>query len=118
MFTKSLDLTLKHDGVSGLMFYLVHLVLLTGLSTMLVFFLGHMGLIEGTVGTFFEGGDIHTLIGTLFVLWLGGSILHAKSLTNDIMSVIIVGVGIYLAWTTGAILGLIPIALLTTLGKK
>lgn len=118
MFNKSLDLTVKHDSIGGVMFYLVHLVLLTGLSTILVYFLGTAGIIEGGVGTFLEGGEIHTLIGSLFVLWLGGSILHHRGLTSDLFSVIIVAAGIYLAWTSGAILGLIPIALLTTLGKK
>ncbi|MCB1556518.1 MAG: hypothetical protein KDJ15_04305 [Alphaproteobacteria bacterium] len=118
MFGKTLDLGVKHDFMGAFLFYLTHLVLLVGLSTVTVFVLGHVGLIDGTVGTFFEGGHVHTVIGSLFVLWLGGTILHKKDLTGDMMSVLVVMVGLFLAWTTSVLLGLVPIALLTTMGKK
>lgn len=117
MLGKSLNYSAKHDVVGGFIFFLVHLVLLAGLSTVMVYILSAGGIVEG-VGSFFDGGDVHVLIGSLFVLWLGGSILHHRGLTNDLLSVIIVGVGLYLAWTMSAIIGLVPIALLTTMSKK
>lgn len=118
MFGKVMDLNVKHDVVGAFMFFLVHLVILAGVSTIGVHILSVLGFVDGSVGSFLEGGSIHTLIGSLFVLWLGGSILHVRGLTNDIMSVIIVVAGLYLAFTSSVILGLVPIALLTTIGKK
>ena len=116
MFGNSLDLGVKRDMSGAFMFFVAHLMVLVGVSTVLVHFLGMAGLVEGG-GSFFGGGETFTLISSLFVLWLGGSILAKRGLTSDIMSIIIVMIGVYLAWTSGAILGLVPIALLTTIGK-
>ncbi|MCB9988793.1 MAG: hypothetical protein H6868_05575 [Rhodospirillales bacterium] len=117
MFGSTLEVGGKKDLMGAFLFYLTHLVLLVGLSTVLVHFLGMVGIVDGG-GSVFDGGHVHTVIGSLFVLYLGGTILHKKDLTSDMMSVIIVSAGIYLAWTTGVMLGLVPIALLTTMGKK
>ncbi|MCB9996437.1 MAG: hypothetical protein H6869_08395 [Rhodospirillales bacterium] len=102
---------------SAVMFFIAHLMILVGVSTVLVHFLGMAGLVDGG-GSFFAGGETFTIISTLFVLWLGGSVLAKRGLTSDIMSIIIVMVGVYLAWSSGAILGLVPIALLTTISSK
>lgn len=117
MFGKSLDLGAKRDLMGGVGFFVAHLVILVGFSSVLLHFLGMIGVVDGTGGSFFEGGEMHTLIGTLFVLWLGGMTLTKRSLTGDLLSIIIVMAGVYLAWTSGAVLGLIPIALLTTINK-
>lgn len=117
MFGNSLDLGAKRDFMGALTFFVAHLMVLVGVSTVLVHFLGMVGVVEGG-GSFFGGGETFTLIGTLFVLWLGGSILSKRGATSDMMSIIVVMAGVYLAWTSGAILGLVPIALLTTLNNK
>lgn len=117
MFGKTLDLAAKRDFVGALGFFVAHLVILVGASSVLVHFLGMVGVVDGSIGGFFEGGEVHTMIGSLFVLWLGGMVLAKRGMTSDIMSIIIVGVGLYLAWTSSVILGLVPIALLTTIGK-
>ena len=116
MFGKAMDLRAKRDLMGAFMFFIAHLVLLAGVSSVLVYGLGLLGMVEG-VGGFFEGGEVHTIIGSLFVLWLGGSILSKRGLTSDLISIITVGVGLYLAWTSSVMLGLVPIALLTTIGK-
>jgi hypothetical protein len=116
MFGKALDHGAKRDFMGAFMFFVAHLVVLVGVSSVLVHFLGMVGLVEGS-GSFFGGGELYTMIGTLFVLWLGGSILHSRGATNDMMSIIVVAIALYLAWTSGAVLGLVPIALLTTIGK-
>ena len=116
MFGNSLDLGAKRDFMGALMFFVAHLMVLVGVSTVLVHFLGMVGMVEEG-GSFFGGGHTFTLISSLFVLWLGGSVLAKRGLTSDIMSIIIVMIGVYLAWTSGAVLGLVPIALLTTIGK-
>ncbi|MCI5060560.1 MAG: hypothetical protein MRY79_05765 [Alphaproteobacteria bacterium] len=95
---------------------MLSLVLLVGISTTVVHFFGMAGIIEGG-GHFFSGSEIHTLIGTLFVLFVSGLILTHRKLTSDIFSVLLVGIAIYLAYTTSVLLGLIPVALLTTLKK-
>ncbi len=115
MFGNS-DVGAKRDVMGAVMFYVAQLILLAGLSTVLVHFLGMAGVVE-SAGSFFEGGEIHTLIGSIFVLWLGGSILVKRGATNDIMSILIVAAGVYLAWDSSVLLGLVPVALLTTMGK-
>lgn len=116
MFGKAMELGGKRDLMGAVIFYLAHLVILVGFSSVMVHFMGMFGVIEGG-GAFFDGGEMHSLIGSLFVLWLGGMILSKRGATNDLTSFAIVGAGVYLAWTSGAILGLVPIALLTTIGK-
>lgn len=116
MFGNSLDLGAKRDFMGAFMFFVAHLMVLVGVSTVLVHFLGMAGVVEGG-GSFFGGGETYTLISSLFVLWLGGSILAKRGQTSDMMSIIVVMIGVYLAWTSGAIIGLVPIALLTTMGK-
>ena len=116
MFGKSLDLGVKRDAMGAVGFFFAHLVVLVGLSSVLVHFLGVAGVVDGA-GGFFEGSHVHTMIGSFFTLWLGGMILQKRGMTNDIISVLVVVAGVYLAWTSSVMLGLVPIALLTTMGK-
>ena len=107
-----------HRSISGAMgFFLFHVVLLVGLSTFLGHYLVSLGIIDGSVGSFFEGGEIHTLIGAGWTLILSSMILSGKKMTNDIMSVVIALVGVYLAYTGNVMLGMVVVAYLTTLGK-
>ena len=105
-------------SISGAMgFFLFHVVLLVGLSTFLGHYLVSLGIIDGSVGSFFEGGEIHTLIGAGWTLVLSSMVLTGKKMTNDIMSVVIALVGVYLAYTVDVMLGMVVVAYLTTLGK-
>jgi hypothetical protein len=99
-------------------FFLFHVILLVGLSTFLGHYLVTLGMIDGTVGSFFDGGSTHTLIGTGWVMILSSMILSGKKLTNDIMSVVIALVGIYLAYTVNVMLGMVVVSYLTTLSTK
>lgn len=106
-----------HRTLGGaLWFYFLALTLLVGISTTLVHFLGMVGVVDGG-GTFFGGGDTFTLIGTIFTILVGGMILNGRGLTSDLYSVLLVGVGIYLAYTSSVMLGLIPLALITTMKR-
>lgn len=106
-----------HRSLTGaLWFYVLSLTLLVGISTTLVHFLGMVGVVE-TTGTFFSGSETHTLIGTVFTILIGGLMLNARGLTSDLFSVLLVGVSIYLAYTTSVMIGLVPLALLTTMKK-
>jgi hypothetical protein len=91
--------------------------LLVGLST----FVGHyghtFGLISESVGSFFTGGSIHTMIGSFWVLVISSLVLSGKKLTSDIMSVVIALVGVYLAYTVDVLLGMVVVSYLTTTGK-
>lgn len=109
------DVGAKRDVFGAFMFYVTNLVILAGLSTVLVHVLGMAGVVENA-GNFFEGGDVHTLVGSIFVLWLGGMVLSKRGATSDIMSILMVAVGVYLAWDANVLLGLVPVALLTTMG--
>jgi hypothetical protein len=90
---------------------------MVGISTTLVHFLGMAGVVDNT-GSFFGGGEVYTLIGTVLTLLVGGLILSARSLTSDLFSVLVIAVGVYLAYTSSVMIGLVPIALLTTIKTK
>lgn len=117
MFTHLTNLTMKRSLTDAISFYIFHAILLVGLSTFLGHYLVTFGVIDGTVGDFFAGGQIHTLIGTGWVMILSSLILQGKKLTNDMMSVIIALVGIYLAYTVNVLLGMVVVSYLTTLNK-
>ncbi|MFK7839023.1 MAG: hypothetical protein AB8B83_01730 [Bdellovibrionales bacterium] len=105
-------------SISGAMgFFLFHVILLVGLSTFLGHYLVSLGIVDGVAGSFFEGGEIYTLIGAGWTLVLSSMVLTGKKMTNDIMSVVIALVGVYLAYTVNVMLGMVVVAYLTTLGK-
>lgn len=117
MFGRILDVNSTRSTTDAVWFYITSLVLLVGLSTVIVQVLSMTGIISG-VGSFFAGGHIHTLIGTGFVLVLSSLILTGRKMTSDLFSILLVAVGVYLAYTTNVMLGMIPVALLTTLNHK
>ena len=105
-------------SITGAMgFFVFYTILLVGLSTFMGHYLSTFGVIEGAVGSFFAGGDVHTMIGAFWVLVMGTMILHGKKLTNDIMSVIVALVGVYMAYTVDVLVGMVVVSYLTTLGK-
>lgn len=117
MFGKVLDVGHHRTTMEAVWFYFISLALMVGISTTLVHFLGMAGVVDGS-GSFFTGGEIYTLIGTVMVLLISGLILTGRNLTSDIFSVLVVGIGVYLAYTSSVMIGLIPVALLTTLKTK
>ena len=98
-------------------FFVFYTILLVGMSTFLGHYLSTFGVITSSVGSFFEGGGVHTLIGTGWVLIVSTMILHGKKLTNDILSVIIAMIGVYMAYTVDVLVGMVVVSYLTTLGK-
>jgi|DeeseametaMP1893_FD_contig_31_86697_length_390_multi_7_in_0_out_0_1 hypothetical protein len=118
MFGKYFDVGEKRDFGGAFMFFIVHLILLVGISSVALHFFAMTGMVDAGIGGFFEGGQFHTIVGSLFVMWLGGMMVSKRGKNNDIMSVIMVIAGIYLAWTFSVILGLVPIALMTTIHDK
>ncbi|HNQ92548.1 MAG TPA: hypothetical protein PKI93_06415 [Alphaproteobacteria bacterium] len=116
-FLKSLDVTKTHSTTDAVWFYITSLILLVGFSTVLGHILHLMGVVD-VVGSFFDGGHVHTMIGTGFVLLLSSMILTGRKLTSDLFSILLVGVGVYLSYTTSVMIGMIPVVLLTTLPSK
>lgn len=117
MFTHLTNLTTTRSVTDAVGFLIFHTILLVGLSTFLGHYLPALGVIDGDVGSFFDGGVVHTMIGTGWVMILSSMILSGKKLTNDMMSVIIALVGIYLAYTVNVLLGMVVVSYLTTLHK-
>lgn len=117
MFGKILDVGHHRTTWDAVVFYFISLTLMVGISTTLVHFLGMAGVVENT-GSFFGGGEVYTLIGTVLTLLVGGLILSARNLTSDLFSVLVIAVGVYLAYTSSVMIGLVPIALLTTIKTK
>ena len=117
MFSHLTNLAHTRSITGAIGFFLFHIILLVGLSTFLGHYLVTLGVVDGSVGSFFDGGSIHTMIGAGWTLILGSTVLSGKKLTNDIMSVIIMLVGVYLAYTVSVMLGMVVVAYLTTLGK-
>ena len=117
MFHHLTNLAHTRSITGAIGFFLFHVMLLVGLSTFLGHYLVTLGLVEGALGSFFDGGAIHTMIGAGWTLVLASMILTGKKLTNDILSVIIALVGVYLAYTVNVMLGMVVVSYLTTLGK-
>ncbi len=116
MLDKILDVGHVRSTMGAFWFYLLSVVMLVGISTTLVHFLGVVGIVEGS-GTFFGGSSIHTLVGSVFTLLVSGMILSHRKLTSDIFAVLLTVVAVYLSYTTDVMLGLIPVAILTTIKK-
>lgn len=117
MFNNLTNLAHTRSISGAIGFFLFHIILLVGLSTFLGHYLVTFGVLDGVVGSFFDGGSIHTMIGAGWTLILSSMVLSGKKLTNDIMSVVIALVGVYLAYTVNVMLGMVVVAYLTTLGK-
>jgi len=117
MFTHITNLAHTRSITQALGFFLFYTVLLVGLSTFTGHYMHLFGVLDGTISGFFEGGHIHTLIGTGWTLILSSMVLSGKKLTNDMMSVVIALVGVYLAYTVNVMLGMVVVAYLTTLDK-
>lgn len=115
MFSKLTDLTVHRDIGGAIGFYLFSIVILAGVSTVLGHVLGTVGLIEGGIGGFFDGGSVHVMIGSLFTLLLSTLILKSKGLTGDLLSIVLVLVGVGLAYEVSLLIGLVPVAYLTML---
>lgn len=117
MFSHLTNLAHTRSITGAIGFFLFHVILLVGLSTFLGHYLVTLGVVDGVVGSFFDGGSIHTMIGAGWTLILSSMVLSGKKLTNDIMSVVIAFIGVYLAYTVDVMLGMVVVAYLTTLGK-
>lgn len=116
MFTHITNLAHARTTVQALGFFLFYTVLLVGLSTFLGHYMGVLGMVDGTVGNFFDGGHWHTLIGTGWTLFISSMILRGKKLSNDVMAIVIALVGVYLSYTVDVILGMVVVSYLTTMG--
>lgn len=117
MFGKILDVGHHRTTTEAVWFYFIALTLMVGISTTLIHFLGMAGVVDGS-GSFFAGGGVYGMVGTVLTLLIGGLILSGRNLTSDLFSVLVVGVGVYLAYTSSVVIGLVPIALLTTIKTK
>lgn len=117
MFNHVTNLAQTRSHIEAVGFFLFYTVLLVGLSTFLGHYLVTFGVIDGTVGSFFDGGTVHTMIGAGWTLILSSMVLSSKKLTGDIMSVVIALIGVYLAYTVNVMLGMVVVSYLTTLGK-
>ena len=113
-FLKSLDTSKTLSVTDAVWFFITGLIMMIGFTTVLGFILGQLGMVE-KVGSFFDGGHTFTLLGTGFILLLSSMILTGRKLTSDLFSILLVGIAVYLSFTTSLILGLVPVALLTTL---
>lgn len=117
MFSHITNLAHSRSITQAIGFFLVYSIVLVGLSTFMGHYMNVLGMIEGVVGNFFEGGEIHTLIGAGWTLILSSMVLSGKKMTNDMMAVIIAIAGVYLAWEINVLLGMVVVSYLTTLGK-
>lgn len=118
MFDKITDLTKTRSVMDSLVFFVGMSVILLGLTTLTGSVLGTIGVGGSVVSGIFGGIGLSTVIGTLFVLISGGSILHHKKMTGDILSVIVMLAAVYLSYTTSVFLGLLLVSYLTTVKGK
>jgi len=116
MFGKALNFDSKRVG-DALSYYIVQMVVLVGVSTVLMHVLGMVGVVDGA-GSFFEGGDNYTLIGTAFVLLISSGMLFSKGLSNDLFAFALTIAAVYLSWHDSVMVGMIPVALMSTFDSK
>lgn len=116
MFGKITDLSGTRNIMDAISFYVFFTVLLVGLSSTIVHILGMVGIV-GEVGNFFVGGGLHTLIGSAWVLFVSSMVVTSKGLSKDLLSIVLVLLGTYLAHDMGVLIGMVPVAILTMLKK-
>lgn len=112
MLGKVTDINATRDITGAVGFYFVTSIFMVGLVSVLVHLIGLMN-----VASFLGGIDASVAVGTGWVLLLSSLILSKKNLTGDIFAVLLSLIGIYLAFTTSALLGMIPVAILTMMKK-
>ena len=117
MIDKILDVGHVRSTTGAFWFYVLSVVLLVGISTTLLHFLGLVGLVEATSTSFFAGSTLHTLVGSIFTLFVSGLLLTHRKLTSDIFAVLLTVVAVYLSYEVNVLLGLVPVAILTTVKK-
>lgn len=117
MFGKAMNFDSKRVW-DAFTYYVVQTVVMVGVATTLVYVLGMVGVMHGG-GNFFDGGDNYRTIGTAFVLLITSSMLFSKGLSNDMFAFAMTVLALYLSWHHNVMLGMIPVALLSTFdGKK
>ena len=118
MFDKITDLTKTRSILDSGVFFVGMSVILLGLTTLIGNVLGTVGVGGDVVKGLFGGVGLSTIIGTLFVLISGGTIIHHKKLSGDILSVVVTLGAVYLSFTTSVFLGLVLVSYLTTVKGK
>jgi len=118
MLHKITDITKTHDVMGSIWFFVGMSIIVLGLTTLTGHVLGAVGVGGDVIGGIFGGVGISTIIGTLFVLFSGGSIVHHKKLSGDTLSVIVLLAGVYLSYTSSVFLGLLLVSYLTTVKGK
>lgn len=118
MLNKMTDITKTRSVVDSLWFFVGMSIVLLGLTTLTGHVMTTIGVGGDVISGIFGGVGLTTIIGTLFVLVSGGSIVHHKKLSDDILTVVIFLTGIYLSFTTSVFLGLLLVSYLTTVKGK
>ena len=118
MLNKITDITKIHDVMGSIWFFVGMSIILLGITTLTGHVLGALGVGGDVISGIFGGVGLSTIIGTLFVLITGGSIVHHKKLTSDMISVVVLLTGVYLSFTTSVFLGLVLVSYLTMVKSK
>jgi hypothetical protein len=118
MLHKITDITKTHDLMGSIWFFVGMSIILLGITTLIGNVLGTIGVGGDVIGGIFGGVGLSTIIGTLFVLVSGGSILHHKKLGGDMLSVVVLLTAVYLSFTTSVFLGLLLVSYLTMVKGK
>ena len=117
MIDKILDVGHVRSTSGAFWFYILSVVILVGISTTLLHVLGMVGVVDSSA-SFFSGSMMHTYIGSVFTLFVSGLLLTHRKLTSDIFAVLLTVLAVYLSYKVDIMLGLIPVAILTTISKK
>lgn len=104
--------------MGSIWFFVGMSIILLGITTLTGNVLGTIGVGSDVIGGIFGGVGLSTIIGTLFVLVSGGSIVHNKKLSGDTLSVVVLLTGVYLSFTTSVFLGLLLVSYLTMVKSK
>lgn len=111
MFKKLTDFSYKRNTLEALGFYIAYLIILT----VSAFIIGAvLGTATGNEDNFAFGAKIGVIFAIIAILCLSFVVLSKKKLTNNFSYLLLGLLSGVLAYFGGGLLGLIPVAYLTT----
>lgn len=115
MFKNLFNFAYKRSLVEAVGFYLAHLILIILIGGLLAALLAFP---LGRIDDFNFGLKVGTAFATLYILVISALVIKNKGLLGDFDYVVMIFISGVLAFLGGGLLGLIPIAFLTTESPK
>jgi hypothetical protein len=117
MFVNLTDFGFRRTRKQAIGFYIVYLVVSMVLSSVVSYFVLNNQVFYSEEEAFTAGVEVGSRVAIVVVLVLAALVLNGKKLITNPKSIVIGFIGVGLAFVGGGLLGLIPVAYLTTQEK-